>query len=74
VRDLFRDASQTEFIIATIPTVMAAAESQRLLKELKEEGVPCHRIVVNQLLPPVDGPLDTDVSCGQFELLLLLVP
>jgi len=55
VRDLFRDPAQTEFIIATIPTVMAASESQRLLHELNEEGVPCRRIVVNQLLPPVEG-------------------
>mmetsp|Transcript_34179 Transcript_34179/g.65299 ORF Transcript_34179/g.65299 Transcript_34179/m.65299 type:complete len:449 (+) Transcript_34179:123-1469(+) len=54
VRDLFRDSSQTEFIIATIPTVMAANESKRLLEELRLEGVPCRRIVINQLLPPVD--------------------
>jgi len=52
VRDLFRDQSQTEFIIATIPTVMAANESMRLLKELKNEKIACKRMIINQLLPP----------------------
>jgi len=46
-------------------------ESQRLLQELKEEGVPCHRIVVNQLLPPVDGPLDTEVSISKETMKML---
>ena len=40
VRDLFRDKTQTEFVIATIPTVMAVNESRRLLEELRLEGVP----------------------------------
>mmetsp|Transcript_70008 Transcript_70008/g.221868 ORF Transcript_70008/g.221868 Transcript_70008/m.221868 type:complete len:305 (+) Transcript_70008:427-1341(+) len=51
VRDLLRDKDQMEFIIATIPTVMAATESTRLLKSLRSEGVPCKRIIVNQCLP-----------------------
>lgn len=54
VRDLFRDPSQTEFIIATIPTIMAISESGRLLTELRAEEVPVKRIVMNQLMPPVD--------------------
>lgn len=40
MRDLFRDSTQTEFVIATIPTVMAVNESMRLLQELRLEGVP----------------------------------
>lgn len=50
VRSLFRDAAQTEFVIVTIPTVLAVAESQRLLASLRAEDVPVRRLVVNQLL------------------------
>lgn len=49
VRTLFRDASQTEFIIATIPTQLGIAESRRLLAALQEETIPCKRIIVNQV-------------------------
>jgi arsenite-transporting ATPase len=49
VKSLFRDASQTEFIIATIPTQLGIAESRRLLATLQEETIPCKRIIVNQV-------------------------
>ncbi|KAF1880131.1 hypothetical protein Lal_00022260 [Lupinus albus] len=52
VRDLFRDTDSTEFVIVTIPTVMAVSESSRLSASLKKENVPVKRLVVNQLLPP----------------------
>jgi arsenite-transporting ATPase len=48
-RDLFRNESSTEFVIVTIPTVMAVSESCRLAGSLKKEGVPLHTIVVNQV-------------------------
>ena len=50
VRDLFRDASQTEFVIATVPTVLGVNESARLAAALKKEHIPCKRIIVNQVL------------------------
>lgn len=62
VRELFRDSKQTEFVIATIPTVMAANESMRLLEELRLEGVPCRRMVINQLLPPMGEEADAAIS------------
>lgn len=49
VKELFRDRDATEFIIATIPTVLGVNESGRLARALKEDGVPCKRIVVNQV-------------------------
>nr|KJB60559.1 hypothetical protein B456_009G312500 [Gossypium raimondii] len=52
VRDLFRDADSTEFVIVTIPTVMAVSESSRLSASLKKENVPVKRLIVNQILPP----------------------
>ncbi len=51
VRDLFRDKEATEFIIATIPTVLGVAESGRLLQSLRKEEIPCKRIIVNQVGP-----------------------
>ena len=63
-RALFRDPDTTEFVIVTIPTVMAAAESARLAKALRAESVPVHTILINQVcthaildvLKPVSQP------------------
>lgn len=52
VRDLFRDPDTTEFIIVTIPTVMAINETSRLCESLKKESVPVNRLILNQVLPP----------------------
>uniref|UniRef100_A0A7N0REL7 ArsA/GET3 Anion-transporting ATPase-like domain-containing protein n=1 Tax=Kalanchoe fedtschenkoi TaxID=63787 RepID=A0A7N0REL7_KALFE len=51
VRELFRDTESTEFVIVTIPTVMAVSESSRLHSSLRKENVPVKRLVVNQILP-----------------------
>lgn len=48
VKDLFRDAKQTEFVIATIPSVLGVNESARLAASLKQDSIPCRRIIVNQ--------------------------
>ncbi|XVF83177.1 hypothetical protein PTKIN_Ptkin16aG0112900 [Pterospermum kingtungense] len=52
VRELFRDSDSTEFVIVTIPTVMAVSESSRLRASLKKENVAVRRLIVNQILPP----------------------
>lgn len=48
---MFRDPQTTEFVIVTVPTQMAVAESRRLCRSLRTEGVPVRRIVVNQKIP-----------------------
>ena len=48
-RALFRNAETTQFIIVTIPTVMAAAESARLADALRKEQVPVKLMLVNQV-------------------------
>ena len=48
-RALFRNPDTTEFVIVTIPTVMAAAESARLAKALRTEQVPVKSILINQV-------------------------
>ena len=67
VRDLFQDKEQTEFIIATIPTVLGINESRRLLKALREDEIPCKRIIINQVTELANaefapGALAFDVS------------
>ena len=52
VRDLFRDQQSTEFIIATIPTVLGVRESARLAAALAKEKIVCKRIIVNQVTLP----------------------
>jgi arsenite-transporting ATPase len=52
VRELFRNKESTEFVIVTIPTIMAVSESTRLLSALKKESIPVKRLIVNQVLPP----------------------
>lgn len=54
VRELFRDEIQTEFIVATIPNMMAIAESQRLIEELKKEKIPVRHLFVNLVQPQND--------------------
>jgi len=50
-RAVFRDAESTEFVVVTIPTVMAAAESVRLAAALRAEKVPVRALLVNQARP-----------------------
>lgn len=55
VKSLFRDQQSTEFVIATIPTVLGINESGRLVRALNKEHIPCKRIVVNQIIGPNMG-------------------
>ncbi len=64
VKDLFRDPKTTEFVIVTIPTVLAITESGRLASSLKAESVPVRRLVVNQLL----RLSNTDVGAARAEV------
>jgi arsenite/tail-anchored protein-transporting ATPase len=49
VKELFRNKEATEFVVATIPTMLAVNESERLLRSLRKDNIPCKRIVVNQV-------------------------
>ena len=60
VKELFRDKDLTEFIIATIPTVLGINESRRLLTALRKEQIPCRRIIINQVC---NSCSDGDVAC-----------
>lgn len=50
LRNLFRDQDATEFCVVTIATQLAVAESKRLLRALKKEGIAVRHLVVNKLV------------------------
>ncbi|XP_066347759.1 ATPase GET3B-like [Miscanthus floridulus] len=52
VREILFDPQSTEFIIVTIPTMMAVSESSRFHASLMKDGVDARRLIVNQVLPP----------------------
>ena len=54
VQELFKDPISTEFMIVTIPTIMAANESSRLAEQLKIEGINVNEVIINQIMP--DNP------------------
>ena len=51
IKDHLQDPYMTEFIIVTIPTMMAVYESKRLLASLNHYNIPIRRIIINQLIP-----------------------
>ncbi|MHA2251505.1 MAG: ArsA family ATPase [Candidatus Kariarchaeaceae archaeon] len=68
VKALFRDQIRTEFIIVTIPTIMAINESERLADQLKIEEIPVKNIIVNQVMPEnIDCRFCSVRSIGQKE-------
>ena len=68
VRDLFRDKETTEFVIATIPTVLGMNESSRLLAALRHDDIPCNRIIVNQVLRAWKGGIIPPIIGSQVDL------
>jgi len=52
LKALFENSDATEFIVVTIPTVMAVKESERLLGSLKRSKIATKHIIVNKLLAP----------------------
>ena len=58
VGDRLREAHHTEFRVVTLPEQMALAETNRLLEQLDEAGVPTDTVLVNKTLaePPGDCP------------------
>lgn len=73
VKDLFHDSETTEFVIATIPTVLGINESSRLIRALRREQIPCKRIVVNQVIGPETGDVYLKMKLKDQEHALALI-
>lgn len=56
--DLIGDETRTQFVIVTVPTGLAMAESERLIKALKKDGVLTRNLIINQVI--------TDDSAASF--------
>lgn len=52
--DLFRDPERAEFVVVSIPTVLAVEESKRLIDRLWDEGIWVRHVIANQVLPKAD--------------------
>ena len=50
MRQYLKDKNRTQFIIVTIPTVLAMTETKRLIKSLQEEDIYLSTIVCNQVI------------------------
>lgn len=50
-----RDQFRTNFIVVTIPTKLAVAESKRLVSDLTSQGIAVSNVVVNQCVTAVGG-------------------
>jgi anion-transporting ArsA/GET3 family ATPase len=50
LRDLILDGERTQFVMVTISTGLAMAESERLLKQLVKGGISVRNLIVNQVI------------------------
>ncbi|CAM9691052.1 unnamed protein product [Scytosiphon promiscuus] len=50
LQELFRDESRTEFVVVTIPSMLAVAETERLVAQLRAQEVPVKHVVVNKVV------------------------
>lgn len=55
VGDFFRDQIHTEFVVVTIPTIMAISESERLIHELVKQSISVKNVIINQIMPDNPG-------------------
>lgn len=54
LRDILIDPTQTEFVCLTIPEAMAVLEMEDLLSRVRELEIPCHHLVINQVVPSTE--------------------
>ncbi|NQS88519.1 ArsA family ATPase [Patescibacteria group bacterium] len=54
VREALTDSKRTEFLTVTIPEAMGVVEMERLISSLGKLKIPCHNILVNMVVPPVE--------------------
>jgi len=58
VTNLLKDPTQSQFCIVTIPTVLAVAESERLVHALEQEKIRVSHVIANQVIASEDDVSD----------------
>jgi arsenite/tail-anchored protein-transporting ATPase len=49
--DMLRDPARAEFVVITIPTIMAVEETKRLVNTLYDDGIWVRHVVANMIIP-----------------------
>lgn len=62
-----RDQSRTNFLVVTIPTKLAVAESKRLVADLTSQGIAVNDIVINQCVTALSGNDQDDGLLKYYE-------
>jgi arsenite-transporting ATPase len=70
LKERLGDPTRTKFVVVTIPTILGARESERLMTELAEQGMCVSDVVVNQCVGGGDG-LDADGEGGGGETVVV---
>lgn len=52
VEALLRDPDTTEFLLVTVPTIMAVSETERMAANLMASNISCRSLVLNQVMDP----------------------
>jgi arsenite/tail-anchored protein-transporting ATPase len=55
--DMLRDPARAEFVVITIPTVMAVQETKRLIDTLYDDGIWVRHAVANMIIPSEDSAM-----------------
>jgi arsenite-transporting ATPase len=62
-----RDESRTDFVVVTIPTKLAVAESKRLVSELTTQGIAISNVVVNQCVTSVSENAESEGIMNYYQ-------
>ena len=55
LNDMLHNAKESEFVVVTIPTEVANAETLRLVQSLEDDNILCRRIIINQVIQRYDN-------------------
>ncbi|NEU57528.1 TRC40/GET3/ArsA family transport-energizing ATPase [Halorussus sp. MSC15.2] len=67
LRDTLRDPSKTDFRVVLVPEEMSVFESERLLDQLSEFGVPVGTVVVNKVMEDLADVVEPRSTAGETE-------
>ncbi|WP_134670721.1 ArsA family ATPase [Halorussus marinus] len=67
LRSTLRDPAQTDFRVVMVPEEMSVLESERLLGQLREFGVPVGTVVVNKVMEDLTDVVEPRSNASQTE-------
>jgi arsenite/tail-anchored protein-transporting ATPase len=67
LRSMIQNSEFTKFVVVTIPTQLAVAESKRLINELQSQSITVSDLIINQCI--VNNESDTDSASSNDKLI-----